>query len=365
MRAGRSVRAVAALVLAVLLGGCGVTAEDLPLPGTGVPDGAYTLTAVFDDALNLAQGAQVRVDGVRVGRVTAIGTRGFAAEVTMAIDPDVEITTRTVARLRATTALGELYVEMRPPAPGDGGDPGTPLEDGDELDPAQTEIAATVEDSLAAASALINGGSLAQVQTIVSELNDAVGGRRGTARQLLRRTETFLAEANRSTTAIDRALTALADAGELLDRRRASIDRALVELRPAAAVLRRSTDDLVGLLERSDRLSRTTDRVVREIRGDLLQVLRQLHPILDELIEIEDLVGPGLDAVTLFARRFDAAVPGDYLNLRFIQEGRGTLGLPDLPGSPELELPALPELPVVPGLLDQLGLGPLLGGGRR
>jgi len=358
--------AVLTVVLAVVLGvtGCGTTASDLPLPGTRAPEGSYEVTAVFDDALNLEVGAQVRVNGLPVGTVTRLGTRDFRAEVVMALDPDVELTSDATARLRSTTALGELFVQLAPAGSGE------PLGDGDELAPSQTSVAATVEDSLAAASLLINGGSLGQVQTIVEEVNTAIGGRRSSAKKLLSETETFMAEANRSTRAIDRALTTLANAAELLDRREASIDTALTEIAPAARVLRRNTDKVVGLLETSDELARTGDRVVRSIRKDFTQVVEQLHPVLDELLEIEDQVGPGLEATARFSRLFDAAVPNDFLNLHFILGANITVGHPDLP-LPEIEIPEIPLLEGLPdigipgGVIDLLpGLKDLLAPGR-
>lgn len=354
------VAVAAALVVVVPVSGCSTTAGDLPLPGTGAPEGAYEVTALFDDALNLEVGAQVRVDGLPVGRVTELGTRDFRAQVVMAIDPDVRLTTQGSARLRSTTALGELFVELEP------GRRGAELGDGDELPPARTSVAATVEDSLAAASLLVNGGSLAQVQTIVEEVNTAIGGRRDSARQVLAESLTFLEQANLSTRALDRALVALRDAAGLLRRREDSIDTALTDLAPAARVLRRSTDDLVALLATSDELARTGDRVVRAIRGDLVRVVEQLHPILDEVLTIADQTGPGLEATARFSRLFDEAVPNDYLNLHFILGSRLVLGHPEAP-LPEIDVPDLPLLEdvppigippevidLLPGLVDQL-----------
>lgn len=339
---------VVALALAVLTG-CSTTAADLPLPGTQAPDGAYQVTALFDDALNLEVGAQVRIDGLPVGRVTSLGTRDFRAEVVMALDPDVDLTSRATARLRSTTALGELFVQVEP------AERGEPLKDGDELAPAQTSVAATVEDSLAAASLLVNGGSLGQVQTIVEELNTAIGGRRANAKQVLAATAEFLDQANRSTRAIDRTLTSLRDASALLGHREASIERALTELAPAARVLRRNTDELVGLLASSEGLARTGDRVVRAIRADFTRVVEQLHPVLEQLLTISDEIGPGLAATARFSRLFDAAVPNDYLNLHFVLGDHVVAGHPDVP-LPEVDID-IPDLPLV-GDLPPIGIPP-------
>ena len=55
------------LAAVTALAGCGPTAADLPLPGSSLRGSSYEIRAEFDDALNLAVGAPVKVNGVTVG----------------------------------------------------------------------------------------------------------------------------------------------------------------------------------------------------------------------------------------------------------------------------------------------------------
>jgi phospholipid/cholesterol/gamma-HCH transport system substrate-binding protein len=144
----------------------------------GVP---YRVTAVFDEALNLAQGAPVKVNGVPVGRVQTVTAEDFAAVVTMDIKTSAELRQGSGARLRYDTPLGELFIQITPAARGQ------VLRDGDRLSREDTSTAPTVENTLASVSLLINGGGLAQLQTITEELNTALGGREDTVRDTLRR----------------------------------------------------------------------------------------------------------------------------------------------------------------------------------
>ena len=71
--------------LTVLGAGCSVlNAENIPV-SAGVDD-AYTVTVFFPDALNLANGAAVKIDGATVGRVQEISTEDFKAKVTLAVE---------------------------------------------------------------------------------------------------------------------------------------------------------------------------------------------------------------------------------------------------------------------------------------
>ena len=98
-----------------------------PLFGAG-----YTVVAVFDDAQGLAAGSLVRLNGVRVGDVSAVelGPNARQVFVTMAINPDVEIPRGSSVQTSGLSAIGEVNIEITPPA---GAEAGRPLVSGDTL----------------------------------------------------------------------------------------------------------------------------------------------------------------------------------------------------------------------------------------
>lgn len=271
----------------------------------------WRLTVEFDDALNLASGAVVKVDGVPAGRVVSIEPDDYRARVGLDIDDEVELREGSAFRLRYTTALGELYVDVDP------AERGAPYGAGDVVRGPTATTAPTVEDTLASASLLVNGGGLGQVQTIVSELNRALDGRVAVARGVLSEGDEFLRQVLASTRQIDRVLGSLRDASRTLRARHETIDRALDELRPAAEVLTRNTDDLVRLLDRADGLAVTADDLVRRTRSDLVVVVRELGPVLDAVLERRGEVVAGLDTINRFATLIDRATPVEFLNLYF------------------------------------------------
>lgn len=345
-----------ALALLVLVAAGACSAAEPLRPGTP-RSGDTVFSVVFDNALNLPQGAPVKADGLTVGNVTGIHAEDYRARVDIALREGRELPVGTRFRLRYTTALGELYVEATPEGEA------SPIAAGDVVDGRQVPVAPTVEDTLASASLLVNGGGLGQLQTIVSELNTALDGRTGETRGLLSETDRFLVEALRSTREIDRVLRALSGASRTLRRRERTVNRALTDLRPAARVLTENTDDLVRLLDSTDRLAVTADGLVRRTRRDLRTVVVELGPVLEAVLSRKEALVAGLHDVNRLGRTIDAAVPTDYLNLYFrlhlddlltepVPPGEDDPGGPEVPDLPVPDLPdpGLPGTPVLPGL---------------
>lgn len=311
---GRMMRLVAGALAGLVVGtglvGCSTGYKDLPLPGSGVGGETYEVEAVFDQALNLAQGAKVMVNGVSVGRVQSVEAEDFQAHVTMDIEESVEIPADSQIRLRYDTPLGELIVQVLP------GQSGQNLGDGDRFQDRRTTTAPSVEDALAAASTLINGGRLGELQVIAEELNTTLGGREDEIRSSLRRVSAFLREANASSGDITRTLEALRTVAQVLDGRRGTIRRALREVGPAVEALGEDTDKVVALLSGAEGLARTAKRLALRVDDPLLAILRDLGPIADAVLSTRSQLRRGLDSLIAVARQIEKTAPSEFLPLR-------------------------------------------------
>jgi len=369
----RRFRLVAGLVaLAALLGGCSTTASDLPLPGTSMPGETFRVTATFDDALNLAEGAPVKINGVPVGRVAGLSVENLRAVVTMDISAGTEISTSADFRLRATTALGELFVDVvEDPTNAPAGASTAVLADGDEVGADRSSAAPTVEDTLAAASLFINGGGLGQLQTIVDEANLVIGGREDTLRDLLQRVGTTAESLTAMSGDIDAALAAISDASQVLADRQSTIDRALTELAPAAAVLEANTTALVDLLTSVDQLGGVVVPTIAQTRDDIATIVAQAGPLFAEVASVGPRLQPGIAEVVALAAGLEVGVPTNYLNLRVVFTGAlnigglslGPLGagLPGAGPTGTAPTPAPETAPAAPGSTPDLSQLPFLG----
>ncbi|MDQ4054654.1 MAG: MCE family protein [Actinomycetota bacterium] len=319
-------RAPAVLVAGVLLllSACSTTLNDVPMPGTGVSGDTISIKADFVEALNLAEGATVKVNGVDSGKVQQVVVKDFQAQAEMLVSSAAGLREGATARLRYTTPLGELFVDVANPPTGE------LLTEGEVLTTRDTSTAPTVEDALSQASLLVNGGGLAQLQTVTEELNTIVGGREDEVRSLLEGSTAFLTEANATSDDIDLALRSLASVAHTLRGRQTVINRALREIRPAARVLRQNTPGLTRLLREIERFSSVANETVGRTRAQLLDIVRQAQPVLAEFTRNDGDYAESLRQLARLGGEVDGIVPADYLSIS-IAVHLDNIGLPDVP----------------------------------
>lgn len=102
-----------ALVIALVV--VAFNAADLPIIGGGAK-----YTAAFRDASGLTKDDEVRVAGVRVGKVTSIALAGAKVRVTFRIErSEVELGSRTSASIRIKTVLGRKFLAVTPDGTGE------------------------------------------------------------------------------------------------------------------------------------------------------------------------------------------------------------------------------------------------------
>lgn len=323
---------IASMLLVVLLlaGGCGFKLQGLAGTGLSGVDG-YRVTAVFAEATRLALGGTVRIGQRTVGTVVDISAKDFTARVGMEIEEGVRLPAGTIARLELTSALGEAVVVLEPPDTQAGGellgpDGVIPIED--------TVTGPSIEDTLAAVGALVSGSGISQVRTIVTELNTALSGRTGQAREVLSgltRTMTSLDEHSAAITSLIGSMNRLSTS---LKENTATLQAAFTRIRPAIDVLLEQREEFSVLLDSVAALGESANGLVKEAGAQFVSQLKRLRPVLDDLRGIDTRFADTLGSLERFAGLMHKAAPGDYLLLD------GTLDVPE--SVAELLTPQLP-----------------------
>lgn len=90
----------------------------------------YEVTAQFTNVGGLQVGGDVRISGVKVGTVThhSLDKTSFLAVVHMAVQPDIELPTDTVATIASESLLGGKFMSLEPGGSPDIIEPGGRIE---------------------------------------------------------------------------------------------------------------------------------------------------------------------------------------------------------------------------------------------
>lgn len=341
---------------AVALSGCDFSVANMPLPGgTDVGDDPIQVTAEFADVLDLVPQTTVKINDVSVGKITDIDLKGETAIVTMALPNDIELPDNAVAEIRQTSLLGEKFVQLAGPETGASSEP---LENGDVIELADTGRNPEVEEVLGALSLLLNGGGVAQMKTIASELNLALEGREGSAKSVFRQIRDLMSQLDEGKVDIVNAIEGLNRLSIALNKQIGTIDAALDELPSALRTLDQQRGDLVKMLGSLNELGDTGVRVIKASKQATIESFRQLVPVLTSFADSGDafvdafhvfLTYPFVDEVVgrdpQVARNLHM---GDYTNLSVELQvkvgggGGGGGGGPTLPTDLPTDLPIDP-----------------------
>lgn len=316
-----AVTRVAALLTAVALtaSGCGVLQGGLrgvPLPGgANLGDDPYPVQIQFPDVVDLVPQSIVRVGDVPVGAVRSVEVepRTWNALVTVEVNRDVTLPANSTARVRTTSLLGEKFVDLAAPP----GPPQGDLAESGRIGLQSTGRAAEVEEVFGALSMLLNGGGVAQIRTIATELNNALSGREPQVRELLGNLDQLVGTLDDSKDDINRALDSVNRLSATLVERRPQIQNALTNISPGLRELESQRTQLVGMLQALDRLSGVATNVVNRSRDDLLADLEALRPVLRNLADSGQALPESLQLLLTipFTDAATDAVAGDYANL--------------------------------------------------
>jgi phospholipid/cholesterol/gamma-HCH transport system substrate-binding protein len=311
----------AAAALALLAAGCSTGGFNgiysLPLPGgASLGNHPYTVTAQFSNVVDLVPQSAVRVNDVAVGRVSSISlpAHSWTATVTMVINGDVHLPANADAALRQSSLLGEWYIELSaPPA----GIAQGRLANHATIPLARTTGNATVEEVLGALSMLLNGGGIAQLHTIDTQLNAALNGNESQIRSVLSQINDLVTNLNAHRGDITAALDGLSQLSGTLRARNQQIGNVLDNLTPGLRVLADQRNQLVTLLNSLHTLSGVAVDTINKSKTDMVASLQALAPTLQQLANAGQALPQSLQVLLTypFTDQVLKDIKGDYLNI--------------------------------------------------
>jgi phospholipid/cholesterol/gamma-HCH transport system substrate-binding protein len=311
------------------------------------------VNAVFSNVVDLVPHATVRVNDVAVGQVTGLSVPAgsWDAKVTMVINGSVRLPADAIAELESSSLLGEEYVALGPP-PGSasGAASASPLRGGATIPLTRTTTDATVEQVLGALSLLLNGGGLAQIHTITTQLNAAMSGNQTQIRSAVNEIDVLVKNLNAHRSDITSALDGLNQLSATLAARDAQIGYVLDSLAPGLRELNSERSQLVTMLNALHGLSTVAVNTINQSQTAMVADLDALQPVLRNLSDAGSALPDALQVLFTFpfTDQVLSDIKGDYLNAFLnVTAAKGTcVYAPLVPGA--TSVPASSSCPAQP-----------------
>ncbi|MBM7458252.1 MCE family protein [Rhodococcus coprophilus] len=313
----RTVAAAAVMAASLTLTACEWDGlNSIPMPGTaGRGEGAYQVQIEMPNVTTLTQNSPVRVDDVTVGSIASIEVEGWHALVTVALDKDTVVPANATAKIGQTSLLGSQHLELLTPVdePAQGR-----LADGDLIPLERAGVYPTTEQTLSSLSLVLNGGGLAQINDITTELNAALVGREDSVRNLLPRLDELVSTLDAQRGEIVSALEGMDRLAVTVNNQNATLVRALEELPPALDVLVDQRQNLTSAMSSLGEMSTVASRVIESSNDDLKANLQGLAPTLRALADSGSALTEVLGVLLTYPfpqAGINNVIRGDYANL--------------------------------------------------
>ncbi|MCW2509357.1 MAG: ABC-type transport system, mce(Mammalian cell entry)-related protein, partial [Modestobacter sp.] len=232
----------------------------------------YDVAADFSDSGGIFVNAEVTYRGVGVGRVSDMQLTDSGVRVTLTVNPDApDIPADTSAVVANRSAVGEQYVDLRPPD-----DAGPYLADGAVIPQDRTSIPIPVEQLLLDVDGLVGSIDTADLRVVVDELGTAFAGAGDDLSRLLDNGDLLLTRAEQS---LPQTLRLITDGQTVLDTQaesRSAIQSWASDLRALTDTLVSSDPDIRSLLVNAPDAGAALQTLVQDAGPSLGPLVRYL-----------------------------------------------------------------------------------------
>ena len=298
----------------------------------------YTLTAEFADAAGLIRDNEVRVAGIKVGRVGSIKLAGDRVLVTLVIRRGTEIPKESTAEIKLKTLLGQKFILI------DATNAGAPLEDGDRIPLAQTSIPFEIYQVANAAVDLLTDVDGKQLNDAFNALADVTADPNRNLARTLEGAATVLGTLGGKREALDTLIKQGENVLATLDASTPDILKIIEHSNVVMEVLARRRSTVQALLRNTELLANQLGTLLRDKRPELDTILEDLHATLKivdaslgELEKALTIAGPSSEAFARIAWKgrwaqiCTMALEADLPPLPPIEVGTGPVDGPDGP----------------------------------
>ncbi len=307
---------LAFLLVPVVLTSCtwrGIANVPLPI-GRGAGSDHMTIYVQMPDTLALNTNSRVRVADVWVGTVRDIRLKNWIATLTLDLDPTVQLPANATAKVGQTSLLGTQHVELAAPK---NASP-QPLKSGDTIGLMNSSAYPTIERTLASIAVILTGGGITHLDVIQTEILNILDGHVDQVHEFLRRLDTFIAELNRRSGDLTRAIDSSNQLLTIVANHNDTLDRLLTDIPPLIRHFADTRELFADATESLGRFSDVANRALSDTRPNLHQNLQSLRRPLKQLGLASPYVVDALRLGLTAPFNIDGvpkAIRGDYINV--------------------------------------------------
>lgn len=266
---GPAVKFTVFVVVSVLAAVLVVNTLNHPLEG-----GTRTYRAVFTDAQGVQEGNEIRIAGVRAGKVTDVRLRDAQAVVTFDVLDDQPLPAASRAVIRYADLLGGRYIALDPGA-GGGGE----LPEGTTIPISRTQPALELTSLLNGFKPLFDSIDPAQANQLARELVAVFQGESGTLTSLLERVISVTSGLVERDQVIGRLLGNLNTVLATTSEHRGDLEQLIVGLGRLSSAVAQDRGQIAEALDAGGALANSVDgslaKITPNLTGDV-DTLRQM-----------------------------------------------------------------------------------------
>jgi phospholipid/cholesterol/gamma-HCH transport system substrate-binding protein len=283
-------------------------------------DNPYPIKGEFSAASGVTPNAEVAYLGVHYGRVSSVERIPGGVRMTMKIDDGKQIPKGSIARIFRKSAIGEPYIDFKPP---EGYKDGGPyIGKNDTVPVSQTQVPLEFSELLRAANALLANVDPNKAGDLVHELATALNGRTDDLRSLTNSfdqlTQTFVAKSD----VLDRLATNNTAITKVLADHATDFGQSLTNLRLLADSLASSTGDTSYVLDNGSRLVGELANLVSDEKAPLDCTLKSLTDVIGMTVSrlpgTEYILRNGPDADSKFYSTRDEMPDGLWVRVNLL-----------------------------------------------
>jgi phospholipid/cholesterol/gamma-HCH transport system substrate-binding protein len=227
--------------------------------------GGTVYRARFTDVTGLLVGDDVRISGVKVGRVRGIKVvDNTVAEIAFSVGDDIPLSASVRAKIRYRNLVGQRYVALSE-GPGDG----RPLRASDVIPQSQTTPALDLTTLFNGFRPLFTALTPDAVNKLAYEIIQVLQGEGGTVASLLQRTASLTNTLADRDAVIGRVVTNLNEVLSTLDNRRGELDVTISQLQKFVSGLSADRLAIGDALVNLDKLTGATASLLKDARPSL------------------------------------------------------------------------------------------------